>query len=82
MCYLLNCTTQIAIQEASDQGVLTVEMEAAALYAFAQVKCRMVVGYAHLTNTMAQAGKDFEKGLENESLDSLALIAHTARTII
>ncbi len=74
--------TQTAIDFAKAQGVTCVEMEAAALYAFAQARHRQVVCYAHLTNTMAQQGDDFEKGGENGSLDSLALISHTAKTIL
>jgi purine-nucleoside phosphorylase len=73
--------TQTAIDSAKTQGIIAVEMEAAALYAFAQAKQKNVICYAHLTNTMAQTGEDFEKGLENGSLDSLALVAHTAKTI-
>lgn len=74
--------TSTAVAWARDQGVTAVEMEAAALYAFAEVREKKVICYAHLTNTMAQEGEDFEKGLENGSLDSLAIFAHTARTIL
>ena len=74
--------TARAIEAARSQGVIAVEMEAAALYAFAQARRRKVICYAHLTNTMAQTGEDFEKGLENGSLDSLTLIAHTTKTIL
>lgn len=37
-------------------------MEAAALYAYAQARGRDVVCIAHITNAMAAAGDDFEKG--------------------
>lgn len=73
--------TPTAIDYARQQGVTCVEMEAAALYAFAEAKDRKVVCYAHLTNTMAQTGDDFEKGMENGSLASLALLAHTGRVL-
>ena len=36
-------------------------MEAAALYAFAQAASKQVLCLAHVTNTMGQAGQDFEK---------------------
>jgi len=74
--------TLTSIQAAKDQGAISVEMEAAALYAFAIAQQRRVVCYAHLTNTMAQDGEDFEKGLENGSIDSLQLILHTAATLL
>jgi purine-nucleoside phosphorylase len=74
--------TETAIATAKEQGALAVEMEAAALYAFAKAKGKPVVCYAHLTNSMAQHGDDFEKGAENGSLDSLALLHHTATTLL
>ena len=42
--------------------MLAVEMEAAALYAFAAAARRSVVCFAHVTNSMAQTEGDFEKG--------------------
>jgi uridine phosphorylase len=71
--------TEKAIAVAKQQGAVAVEMEAAALYAFGKAKEKQVVCYAHLTNSMAQHGNDFEKGAENGSLDSLILIYHTAK---
>lgn len=73
--------TENAIARAKEQGALAVEMEAAALYAFAKAKGKPIVCYAHLTNSMAQHGDDFEKGAENGSLHSLALLYHTATTL-
>jgi hypothetical protein len=37
-------------------------MEAAALYAFAQVSRAPILCLAHVTNAMARIGQDFEKG--------------------
>src|ERR1051326_5410795 len=54
--------TAEAIAAARSKGVLAVEMEAAALYAFAQAAHKQVLCLAHVTNTMGQAGQDFEKG--------------------
>lgn len=73
--------TQTAIEEAKESGVTCVEMEAAALYAFATAKNRHVVCFAHLTNTMAQTEGDFEKGEEMGSLDTLELIRHTINVV-
>src|SRR4030095_10992652 len=74
--------TSTAIQNMKIAGVNVVEMEAAALYAFAEVKNKMVVCFAHITNSMAQNELDFEKGLENGSIASLQLIHLTAKSLI
>lgn len=71
--------TAAAIQAARAQGVLAVEMEASALYAFAQARAKPVICFAHVTNTMAQADGDFEKGEANGAHDALDLIAATVR---
>jgi purine-nucleoside phosphorylase len=61
--------------------VLCVEMEAAALYAYACARARDVVCLAHLTNTMAVAGHDFEEGLDNGAHDALA-VAHAVAAAV
>ena len=65
--------TAAAIEVARSQGILAVEMEAAALYAFAQAHAKPVLCFAHVTNQMGQAG-DFEKGEANGAKASLALV--------
>jgi uridine phosphorylase len=67
--------TPDAIARARAKGVLAVEMEAAALYAFAQAKSVPVLCLAHVTNTMGQAEGDFEKGAAQGADDALALLA-------
>lgn len=57
------------------ENVICVEMEAAALYAFAEKMQKDVICFAHLTNTMAQYEGDFEKGEEFGSLETLNLIS-------
>jgi uridine phosphorylase len=57
--------TEAAIDAARAARVACVEMEAAALYAYALARGRRVVCLAHVTNTMATAGDDFEKGADN-----------------
>ncbi|MDR6808828.1 uridine phosphorylase [Dyadobacter sp. BE34] len=74
--------TQTAIEYAKTQNVTSVEMEAAALYAFATVKQVNIICYAHLTNTMAQEGEDFEKGIENGSIDSLQIVLATIKAVL
>ena len=66
--------TKSSIAFAKERGVMAVEMEAAALYALAQYKNQKVVCIAHLTNTMAQTEKDFEKGVDNGSGAGMELI--------
>jgi uridine phosphorylase len=71
--------TEEAIAAARDHGALAVEMEAAALYAFARASGRPVLCFAHVTNQMARIEGDFEKGEDNGARDSLDLIATVAR---
>ncbi|NCQ60454.1 MAG: nucleoside phosphorylase [Myxococcales bacterium] len=71
--------TERAIENAARQGALAVEMEAAALYAFAQAAKRDVLCFAHVTNQMAQTEGDFEKGEANGTRDVLRLLAATVR---
>jgi hypothetical protein len=49
-------------------------MEAAALYAFAGAAGVRVLCLAHVTNTMGQAGNDFEKGEADGTHDALAVL--------
>jgi purine-nucleoside phosphorylase len=51
-----------------------VEMEAAALYAFARARKRKVLCLAHVTNTMAVADQDFEKGEADGTVDALRVL--------
>ncbi len=67
--------TPSAIAAAMADGVLAVEMEAAALYAFAQSKNAPVLCLAHVTNNMAQAEGDFEKGEADGSDDALMVLS-------
>jgi uridine phosphorylase len=71
--------TERSIAYARSEGILGVEMEAAALYAFAQVKGKAVVCFAHITNQMAQMEGDFEKGRDQGSHDALEVIGRIAR---
>lgn len=66
--------TAEAIEAARAYGILAVEMEAAALYAFAQASDAAVLCLAHVTNTMGQSGDDFEKGEADGTADALALL--------
>ena len=67
--------TASAIESARREGILAVEMEAAALYTFAGAAGVPVLCLAHVTNTMGQAGEDFEKGEADGTADALAVLA-------
>lgn len=71
--------TEAAIAAARAQGALAVEMEAAALYAFAHARGACVLCFAHVTNQMAQIEGDFEKGEQDGAEASLDVIASAAR---
>lgn len=71
--------TEAAIADARAAGALAVEMEAAALYAFAAARSKAVVCFAHVTNTMAQDEGDFEKGEADGTVTTLAVVAAAAR---
>jgi uridine phosphorylase len=65
--------TEQAIEAARAKNILAVEMEAAALYAFARARGKAVLCFAHVTNQMGQTG-DFEKGQANGAIASLNVI--------
>jgi len=66
--------TKQAIDAARAKDILAVEMEAAALYAFARASKRDVLCLAHVTNTMAVAEQDFEKGEADGTVDALRVL--------
>jgi uridine phosphorylase len=70
--------TELALAAAATAGALAVEMEAAALYAFARVARRQVVCFAHVTNELAVADGDFEKGPADGAEGALAIVAAVA----
>jgi uridine phosphorylase len=66
--------TAEAIEAAKRQGILAVEMEAAALYTFAKVNHARVLCLAHVTNSMGQIEQDFDKGDAHGTADALAIL--------
>jgi hypothetical protein len=56
-------------------------MEAAALYTFARARGAAVLCLAHVTNTMGQAGADFEKGEAEGTADALAVLKAIAAAL-
>jgi uridine phosphorylase len=71
--------TAEAIEAARSKGVLAVEMEAAALYAFAQAANKQILCLAHVTNTMGQTEQDFEKGEEDGTADAMQILEAIVR---
>ena len=71
--------TETAISFARSEGILGVEMEAAALYAFAEVKGHPVICFAHITNQMGNVENDFEKGEAQGSLDAIEVLSQAAK---
>ena len=66
--------TAVAIEAARRKGILAVEMEAAALYAFAHSRQKPVLCFAHVTNQMGRVEGDFEKGNAKGATAALALV--------
>jgi uridine phosphorylase len=73
--------TAEAIASARAKGVLAVEMEAAALYSFAKARSASVLCLAHVTNTMGQAGEDFEKGEADGTADALRILEAAVKAL-
>ncbi|MCZ6722222.1 MAG: nucleoside phosphorylase [Proteobacteria bacterium] len=74
--------TPEAIAAMQERELLAVEMEAAALYAFARAQDKPVLCFAHVTNQMGRVEKDFEKGKADGTVDALALLTATARCFL
>lgn len=70
--------TEEAITHAKQAGLLAVEMEAAALYAFAEALGHDVLCFAHVTNRMATVKNDFEKGEESGNKAVVELVERVA----
>jgi uridine phosphorylase len=73
--------TEDAIAAMKSRGLLAVEMEAAALYAFANARNRPVICFAHVTNEMARSEGDFEKGEADGAVNALRIIGRTAHVL-
>jgi uridine phosphorylase len=71
--------TEAMLARCRSEGILAVEMEAAALYALATAKHQDIICFAHVTNQMAQNGADFEKGVDQGSRAALQIISETAQ---
>lgn len=70
--------TPTAIAAMKAEGLLAVEMEAAALYAFAEARGKPVICFAHVTNQMASIEGDFEKGEADGTVEAFAVVRAAA----
>ncbi len=66
--------TAAAVEAARAKNILAVEMEAAALYTFARQRGMAVLCLAHVTNTMGQTDRDFEKGEAGGTAEALKIL--------
>jgi uridine phosphorylase len=71
--------TASSIEHFRSLGILAVEMEAAALYAFSQARNKPVICFAQVTNQMGSIKGDFEKGMDNGGYDAMQLIYAAAK---
>ncbi len=72
--------TQEIINHYKSIDIHAVEMEASALYAFAEARNKNVICFAHVTNQMASIDGDFEKGEHNGSVDALKVLFKVINT--
>jgi len=70
--------TAEAIALRRDEGILTVEMEAAGLYAFAAARGVPVICLAQVSNQLGCIEGDFDKGHGNGAFDSIELVVALA----
>jgi uridine phosphorylase len=71
--------TAMAVADAEHEGILAVEMESAALYALGAAQRKAILCFAHVTNTMGQSDREFEKGHQDGVTQSLRVIGSVAR---
>jgi len=71
--------TATAVSRARAAGAVCGELESADLYAYAAARRQPVVCLAHVTNTMAVAGDDFDKGPDDGVTASLGVAHAVAR---
>lgn len=72
--------TEELIARRRAEGILAVEMEAAALYALTEARLYQIVCFAHVTNQMGQTEGDFEKGKASGSETALSVVSQTAHS--
>jgi uridine phosphorylase len=74
--------TAESVAERRAQGIQTVEMEAAALLAFAKARDKAVICIAHVTNCLGHGASDFNKGKDHGAETALVLTAGIAGCLL
>jgi uridine phosphorylase len=74
--------TESLIASRRREGIISVEMEAAALLTLGKVLNKPVTCLAHVTNTMATREEDFEKGGDAGLADSLSVCVVALETAL
>jgi uridine phosphorylase len=70
--------TQQQLDEYSEQGVLAVEMQAASLFALAQVRKARIAVVAHVSNATDYDGEPFDRGPEIEGVQILMAVCRAS----
>jgi uridine phosphorylase len=73
--------TAEVIEHGKRFGLAAIEMESAALYALAAARGLPIACLAHVTNAMATAHGDFEKGEAGGAVDALRIVEAVARNL-
>jgi uridine phosphorylase len=74
--------TEEQIQRHADAGVLAVEMQASALFAFATARKVNLGVVAHLTNAIGHSGEQFEKGTEEDGFAILRALLRAGKNYL
>jgi uridine phosphorylase len=69
--------TRQQLDQYGEEGVLAVEMQAASLFALAQVRNAQIAVVAHVSNATDHEGEPFDRGSKNEGVQILTAICHT-----
>lgn len=70
--------TRQQIDQYGEEGVLAVEMQAASLFAVAQVRHAQIAVVAHVSNATDHQGEPFNRGSEDEGVEILTAICKAA----
>lgn len=71
--------TRQQLDHYGDEGVLAVEMQAASLFALAQVRHAHIAVVAHVSNATDHEGEPFNRGSEDEGVEIIIAICKAAR---
>jgi len=74
--------TQQQLDEYAEEGVLAVEMQAASLFALAQVRKAQIAVVAHVSNATNHEGEPFDRGTETEGVQILTAICRAGMACV